>query len=147
MIKLHLTKVGTPKTITTKYGDKQKSYVKATEYGDNFLNYWLSSSTEGWREGQVVEVESVEEGEYLGKPQYTIRMPKVDNRAPAPQSDAIKFLDERLKKAEQRLELLAPMYREWKAKDLSTTSAGDPMPNFGEEPDYADKMMEESNAF
>lgn len=78
MIKITITQIGTPKTIQTKYGPKEKSYIKAAEYGDNYLSYWLSPVTKEWKEGQIVEVLDVTSREYQGKTYYDISMPKAN---------------------------------------------------------------------
>lgn len=81
MIKLTITQLGTPKDVETKFGTKQKNYLKATEYGDTFLNYWVSPATKDWKVGQVIEVESVEKRDYTGqdgtlRTSHDIKMPK-----------------------------------------------------------------------
>ena len=81
MIKLTLLAVGEPKVIKTKFGDKQKSYVKAQEFPDKFLNYWLGEGTKDWAIGKVVEVESVDKRDYTAtdgtlKTSYDIKLPR-----------------------------------------------------------------------
>lgn len=81
MIKLTLLAVGEPKVIKTKFGDKQKSYVKAQEFPDKFLNYWLGEGTKDWSVGKVVEVESVDKRDYTAtdgtlKTSYEIKLPR-----------------------------------------------------------------------
>lgn len=66
-MQLHITQIGEPKTIVTKFGPKEKNWLKATEHGDKFLNYWCGESTKGWQVGATIEVESVEKRDYTGK--------------------------------------------------------------------------------
>lgn len=79
-MKLKLTWVGQPKDVQTKYGTKQKCSVKAVEYADKYLDFWISASTKDWKVGDEVEVSEVTTREYNGKTYYSIVMPKVDNR-------------------------------------------------------------------
>ena len=79
--KLTITAIGEPKVVKTKFGDKQKSYIKATEYPDKFLNYWLGEGTKDWAIGKVVEVESVDKRDYTAtdgtlKTSYEIKLPR-----------------------------------------------------------------------
>ena len=82
MIKLTITKLGTPTTVITKYGPKEKNWLQATEYGAKYLNYWVNPQSKTWQVGQVVEVEGVEERTYpsrkTGKDEisYDIKLPK-----------------------------------------------------------------------
>ena len=82
MLKLTITQLGTPKTIITKHGPKEKNWLKAQEYNDKFLNYWLNATTRDWKVGMTVDVESVEERTYpsakTGKDEisYDIKFPK-----------------------------------------------------------------------
>lgn len=81
-VKLTITAIGTPKTIQTKNGPREKNYLKAQEYNDKFLNYWINNTTKSWAVGQVIEVEAVEENKYISKKDgseqtsYDIRLPK-----------------------------------------------------------------------
>jgi hypothetical protein len=79
-MKLTITQIGSPKTVTTKYGDKRKSYIKAKEHGDKFLNIWCNKETDNWKEGSVVEVEDVVEREYNGKMYYDVKQINKDTQ-------------------------------------------------------------------
>ena len=83
MLKLTITQTFAPKDVTTKYGVKQKASIKAQEKGDNYLSYWVTSSTQGWKVGDVVEVLDVTSREYNGKTYYDIVMPKTSGGVPA----------------------------------------------------------------
>lgn len=80
-MKITLTQIGVPKQVQTKFGMKEKNYVKAQEYGDKFLNYWLGESTKSWAVGQVIEVENVESRDYTAtdgslKTSWDIKLPR-----------------------------------------------------------------------
>lgn len=78
-MKLKITYLGAPKDVQTKFGMKQKNSIKASgsEFGDNYLSFWCSSSTQGWKVGDEIEVEAVVPRDYQGKTYYDILMPKV----------------------------------------------------------------------
>src|SRR3990167_7195269 len=67
MIKLTITQLGMPKQIQTSRGMAEKNYLKATEYGDKFLNFWINNTTRAWKVGQTIEVDNVEERDYTAK--------------------------------------------------------------------------------
>jgi hypothetical protein len=77
-MKITLTWIGQPKDVQTKFGPKQKFSVKATQYGDNYLDVWSSPVTREWKVGQEVEVLSVDTREYSGKTYYDVKMPKAN---------------------------------------------------------------------
>lgn len=79
-MKLTITQLGQVKDIQTQYGMKQKSSIKAKEYNDNWLGYWVGKNT-NWKVGDVIEVESVNPREYQGKTYYDIKLPKVNDMA------------------------------------------------------------------
>lgn len=91
MTKLTITVIGTPKDVQTKFGTKQKNYIKAKEHGDDYLSFWCSSITQGWKVNDVIEVEAVTQREYNGKVYHDIIMPKV-NQALNP--EVMKLLNE-----------------------------------------------------
>lgn len=76
MIKLTLTEIGTPKILKTVNGDKENTYVKAVEYGQNFLSWFTSEETRAitkdWKVGDLVEVENVEAKERNGKTYHNV---------------------------------------------------------------------------
>lgn len=83
MLKLTITQIGTPQVKQKRDGSGtyESNYIKAKEYGDKFLNYYVGKSTSQWKPGMVVEVESVAEREYTGrdgsiKKAYDIKLPK-----------------------------------------------------------------------
>lgn len=138
-MKLHITKMGSPKTIETKYGPKQKSFIRASEYGENYLNFWCNAYTDSWREGMEVEVDDVTEREYNSKIYHDIVFPK---QAPKQMNNSDH--EARVKKLEEQMQAIKPMYQEWKARQLRTTSDGNPKPDFGE---LESEIMAEVNAF
>jgi hypothetical protein len=74
-MKLTITQLGQPKVVSTKFGNREKSYIKAQEYGDNYLSHWVSQDTKAWAVGQVIEAE-VKTREYNGKTYYDLVLPK-----------------------------------------------------------------------
>lgn len=82
-MKLTIVSLGQPKEVKTKFGVKQKSYIKAEEYADKFLSYWITSSTQNWKIGDSVDVENVTSREYEGKTYYDIVMPRASGGVPA----------------------------------------------------------------
>lgn len=81
-MKLTITQVGNPKDVQTKFGLKQKSYIKASEKGDTYLSYWVSSATRDWKVGDVIEVLNVTSRDYNGKTYWDIVMPKTSGGIP-----------------------------------------------------------------
>ncbi len=81
MIKLTITKIGEPKDVQTRYGKKQKSWIMAKEYGENFLSYWVNGYSKDWGVGKEVEVERVDERDYQGKKYYDVIIPRLDREA------------------------------------------------------------------
>lgn len=77
-MKLNITQLGTPKEVQTKFGVKQKNYIKAKEYNDNFLSFWVNGYTKDWQVGKEIEVENVTTREYNGKTYYDIILPKTN---------------------------------------------------------------------
>lgn len=75
---LHVTYLGQPKEITTKFGIKQKNSIKAVEEGDKYLSFWVSPATRDWKVGDEISVESVTSREYNGKTYWDIVMPKAN---------------------------------------------------------------------
>jgi len=67
MIKITIQQLGTPKQIQTSRGMAEKNYLKAAEYGDKFLNFWINNTTRAWKVGQIIEVDNVEERDYTAK--------------------------------------------------------------------------------
>ena len=82
-MRLKITQIGNPKDVQTKYGVKQKNYIKVEEHGDKFLSYWVTSATASWKVGDNVEVENVTNREYEGKTYYDVVMPKTSGGVPA----------------------------------------------------------------
>lgn len=82
-MKLKIEQIGEPKTIITKFGPKEKNWVKVEgEYAGKFLNFWCGESTKSWQVGAVIEVEGVEKRDYTAKDgslktSYDIKMPRV----------------------------------------------------------------------
>lgn len=74
-MKLTIQSLGQPKQIQTKFGLKDKSYIKSQEYGDNYLSYWVGQDTLAWKVGDVIEAE-VKSREYNGKTYYDLVLPK-----------------------------------------------------------------------
>lgn len=133
MIKLHITWVGQPKAVTTKFGNKEKFSIKATEYGDAFIDVWSSPQTKGWQVGQEVEVESVDSKDYNGKTYLSVRMPKVDNRPQGFSSDTTKqiasiHLD--MGQVLMRIKNIETYFKHLKDNVPQLTSAGTPVPDF-----------------
>lgn len=91
-MKLKITAIGEPKDVQTKFGLKQKSYIKAQEHGDKYLSYWLSSSTRDWRVGDEIEVVEVASREYNGKTYYDVIMPKTSGGLPPEVAKSIEEL-------------------------------------------------------
>ena len=80
-MKLKITDIGLPKQVQTKYGLKEKNWLKAQEFGDKYLNYWVGENTKAWKVGDEIEVLSVEQRDYIGKDNtpkvsYDIKLPK-----------------------------------------------------------------------
>lgn len=80
---IKISEIGQPKTITTKFGPKEKSYIKTAEgeYAGKFLNYWISPATKSWAVGQEIEVEGIDKRDYTAqdgtlKTSYDLRLPK-----------------------------------------------------------------------
>jgi len=74
-MKLTIQSLGQSKQIQTKFGLKDKSYIKAQEYGDNYLSYWVGQDTLAWKVGDVIEAE-VKSREYNGKTYYDLVLTK-----------------------------------------------------------------------
>jgi hypothetical protein len=130
-MKLNITWVGTPKSINTKYGPKEKFSIKATEYGENYIDVWSSVSTKDWKVGQQVEVLSVDEGEYNGKKQYTVKMPKADNRPQNGQSpETSKQIAQLVLDNGHIHHKLDAIMKFLKDNIVQRTSAGTPVPDF-----------------
>lgn len=88
-MKLTITKIGVPKQIKTSKGMSEKNYIKATEYGDKFLNYWVGVTTKNWKVGDVVEVDGVEEEQYINKEgnpgtSHNIKLPRYSGSGISP---------------------------------------------------------------
>jgi hypothetical protein len=66
-VKLTITQLGTPKALQTSKGPAEKNWLKATEFGDTYLNFWVNNTTRNWKAGDVVEVETVEKRDYTAK--------------------------------------------------------------------------------
>lgn len=66
-MKLTITEIGTPRDIQTSKGLAKKNYIKAKEYNDKYLNYFVNEISKNWAVGQVVEVTSVQENSYTAK--------------------------------------------------------------------------------
>lgn len=132
-MKLTITWLGQPKDIQTKYGPKQKNSLKAAEYGDKYLDFWVGTSTQNWKVGDSVEVEAVTDREYNGKTYYDVKMPKVDNR-PDPAIAHI-VSDIANKVGLMALQVDAIHKHLSGQKKLGMTSAGTPMPTFDKEYD------------
>ena len=77
-MKLHITWLGQKKEIKTKFGPKNKASLKATEYGDNYLDFWCSPMTDAWKVGDEIEVLDVTNREYNGKTYHDIVLPKAN---------------------------------------------------------------------
>lgn len=77
-MRLNITWLGQPKEIQTKFGLKQKNSIKATQFGDNFLSFWVSPMTNEWAVGKEIEVLEVKSREYNGKTYYDIQLPKAN---------------------------------------------------------------------
>jgi len=67
----YMSKAGKPYT---------KCNVKATEYGDKYISGFGNKTTQGWKVGDVVEVEIEQRGEYLNfsLPKAQVGMSEVD---------------------------------------------------------------------
>jgi len=76
---LTITQMGQPKTIQTKFGSKEKSYLKCVEFGDKYVNFWVGPQTADWAIGKKVEVAEVKIEPYNGKDYYNIVLPKKDD--------------------------------------------------------------------
>lgn len=83
-MKIKISYLGTPKDVQTKFGPKQKNSIKGdkmedgTNFGGNYLSFWLSPLTGQWKVGDTVDVENVTTREYQGKTYYDIQMPKAN---------------------------------------------------------------------
>lgn len=95
MVKLTITQIGTPKQYQGSKGPFEKNYLKATEYGNEFLNFFVNQTTRQWKVGEVVEVEAVEKQDYTSKQDgslktsLNIKLPKFGGNA-----DVMKALEE-----------------------------------------------------
>jgi len=143
MTKLTIKQFGQTKDINTKYGPKKKSAIKAAEYGENWLDYWLSPQTQDWKVGDTVEVEAVTPREYNGKTYYDIKMPKVDRRFPngSNNSEILTKLGKIDFKLTQIINHLSGKER------LDLTSAGTKIPDFSEVDDGLDQIKPEEVIF
>lgn len=84
-VKLTITQIGTPKQYQGAKGPFEKNYLKATEYGNEFLNFFVNKTTSQYKVGDVIEVEAVEKQDYTSKQDgslktsYNIKLPKFGN--------------------------------------------------------------------
>lgn len=117
MLKLSITAIGAnPRTIITTYGPKQTNYLKAKEYNDKFLNFFISPTTNNWKVGDVIEVLEIEERKYVSKKDgsdqiaYNIKLPKTGN---AELETKIRALEESLERTQNYIrETLVPSMKE-----------------------------------
>jgi hypothetical protein len=65
--------------------------IKTQEYGDKYLSGFGNEDNQGWKEGDTVEVESVEEKEYNGKKYLNFNMAK-GGKGGASQADIAKII-------------------------------------------------------
>ncbi len=72
--KLTITKIFRG-NVTTKYGDKEKISIKATQRGDSWISTFKTKGTENWKEGDTVEAFVVEKNGYLN---MSVEEPQAD---------------------------------------------------------------------
>jgi len=133
-MKLTITWIGQPKTIETKYGPKQKNSLRATEYGENYLGYWMGSNTQ-WRVGDVVDVEAVTPRDYNGKTYHDIFMSKLQKTTPNIETMALSH------KIDQLSSQLRSIIDHLSGKNrFDLTSAGTKVPDFSEVDDGLDQI-------
>ncbi len=126
MTKLTITYVGFPKDIETKFGTKQKNSLKATEYGDKYLSFWVNPVSKDWKEGDAIEVSEVKERDWEGKKYYDIVLPKTENQMSTP-----KELSQILTKLGLLQAQMGQVINHLSGENkLDRTSDGSPMPSF-----------------
>lgn len=94
MQKLTITAIGIPKQRMGTKRPFETNYIKAKEFNNEFLNFFVNKTTSQWKVGQKVEVESVETREYTAKDgslktSYDIKLPRFGGN-----SDVMKALEE-----------------------------------------------------
>lgn len=120
-MELTIKDMGTPKDIKTKYGVKQKNWIKASEKGDNFLSYWVSNATKDWMIGKTVTVDDVVPREYEGKTYYDIVMPKLPQHNQAPDNASLeRILSNQVKHGLALQQILEIVTRDEKRKVAGT---------------------------
>lgn len=154
MTKLTITQLGTPKTIQTKYGPKEKSFIKAQEHGNEFLSYWVSPMTREWKVGQVIEVVEVASREYNGKIYYDIILPKANGGNNTEVLSALSELNNRTLKMNILIEELVAHKRLQTGEDkpmVGNTGVEYPemkeAPNFDPQDDGLDQLDESQIPF
>lgn len=94
-MKLTITQLGTPKQYQGAKGPFEKNWLKAKEMNDKFLNFFVNKTTANWQVGHEVEVEGVEERQYISKKDnslqtsYDIKLPRFGGNG-----DVMKALEE-----------------------------------------------------
>jgi hypothetical protein len=134
-MKLNLTWVGQPKDVQTKFGTKQKFSVKATQYGDNYLDVWSSPVTRNWKTGDEVEVLSVDTREYQGKTYYDVKMPKANSLSPETQQMLEKILTN-VTKINLKLDYMAEKLNLVKKEPAKIPGTNEDYPLFMSEPNF-----------
>src|SRR3990167_730890 len=129
-MKLSITQLGVPKQIQTSKGVAEKNYLKAQEYGDKYLNFWLNTTTRASQIGQTIEVDNVEERDYTAKD------------GSLKKSYDIKLINKEMNIAKQLEEingrvLKILMYVEEIGRKLPKQKSDEPdYPEFGDEPNF-----------
>lgn len=128
-MELHITKIarftkkqdGTP--LLTKDGRPYTSIrIKTTEHGDKWLSGFENAETKNWKEGDAVEAEVEQKGEYLN-----FRVPKKEDK-----------LSEALLRIENKLQTIAMMV------NVLYTNATDKKPHY---PTHEEEGIDDEPAF
>ena len=126
-MKLNITWVGQQKTIDTKYGPKQKSSLRATQYGEKYLDYWVGNTN--IKVGDEIEVEAVNPREYNGKTYYDVVFPKVQKMGGVDKTEIL-ALSHKIDQVQSQLRSVIDHLSGKNRLDL--TSAGTKIPDFSE---------------
>ncbi len=127
------------KPLVGKFGPYAKISIKAKEYGDRYLSGYENKETKDWAVGKEVEVESVEEVASNGKTYLNFKMPKKAD--PLTEIAALRVSFDELKRNFDRMrEAMAPVWKEWNARQGHVEKKFDAIPGMNE------KEMNEVNS-
>lgn len=115
--------------------------IKAKEYGDKFISGFGNKINESWKEGDTVEVLSVDQkGDYLN-----FEMAKFVSKSEAPSTQEIAKVSQKLDVMNPKLDAIIAHLSG--TKKLGLTSAGTPVPFPDEPPFEEDPFAGIVNAF